>query len=123
MSSSENETKDPSEENQETTQDESSTEPNPVKDFLDGWEKWVEEESKGSLELDYDEDEDIYSVERDERKAVVFTSEIDEDFYGESQALFVEAGGLQCRASLCCKAGFQGNNLVFPNCGKALFHF
>lgn len=63
----------------------------PLGKLLDGWADWVAENKKGSLSIDYDEDDDVFAVSRDGRKAVLYTSDIDERFYGEGQALFAES--------------------------------
>lgn len=57
---------------------------------INSWAAWIADEKKGKLTIDYDADEDVYLVKRDGRKAVIYTSDIDEDFYGDSQAIFVE---------------------------------
>jgi hypothetical protein len=63
----------------------------PIGQLLDDWIAWVEKNEKGKLTVNYDGDEDIFTVYRNGRKAVLYTSDIDEDFYGEDQALFVES--------------------------------
>lgn len=63
----------------------------PIGSILDSWSEWVESEEKGELSIDYQEEEDIFKVERDERAAVIYTSDVDEDFYGEVEAIFVES--------------------------------
>ena len=63
----------------------------PVGHLLDDWAEWVAKDGKGKLTLKYNEDEDVFNVKRNNLKAVLYTSDIDEEFYGESQALFVES--------------------------------
>lgn len=63
----------------------------PLGKLLDDWADWVAKNDKGTVSIDYDEDDDVFAVSRDGRKAVLYTSDIDERFYGESQALFAEA--------------------------------
>ena len=38
-----------------------------------------------------DDDEDVFNVDRNDREAVIYTSDIDEEFYGDSQAIFIES--------------------------------
>lgn len=98
----------------ETTEGTKFGDSHPVGSLLDEWVEWVEEEDKGSVELEYDEEEDIFKVLRDDRKAVIFTSDIDEDFYGEPQALFVESeiGEPPENLDLTQTLKFSGNELV-----------
>lgn len=86
----------------------------PVGKLIDEWADWVSREKKGDLEVVYDEDEDIFKVARNERTAVVFTSDIDEEFYGEAQALFVESeiGQVPVNLDLSQTLKFSGNELV-----------
>ena len=63
----------------------------PLGHLLDDWAEWVELHGSGSVTIEYDEDDDSFLVSRDGRKAVLYTSDIDESFYGEAQALFAEA--------------------------------
>jgi len=86
----------------------------PLGELLDKWVAWVEDEDKGSLNIEYDEEEDIFTVHRNERKAVLYTSEIDEDFYGEEEALFVESeiGEPPENLDLSQTLKFSGNELV-----------
>lgn len=63
----------------------------PLGHLLDDWAEWVEQHGSGSVEIEYDEDDDSFLVTRDGRKAVLYTSDIDESFYGEGQALFAES--------------------------------
>ena len=76
----------------ETTEEEKTfKDTHDLGELLDSWKDWVEENEKGSIEIEYDEDDDIFLVERDGRKAVLYTSDIDEDFYGEPQSVFAES--------------------------------
>lgn len=59
--------------------------------LLDDWAEWVQENSEGSLTIEYNDEDDSFRVSRDGRKAVLYTSDIDATFYGDSQALFAEA--------------------------------
>lgn len=99
-----------------TTEEETKTfgDSHPIGQLLDDWMEWVSEQEKGQLSVDYDEDEDIFNVVRDNRKAVIFTSDIDEDFYGEEQALFVESeiGQPPENLDLSQTLKFSGNELV-----------
>jgi hypothetical protein len=63
----------------------------PIGHLLDDWAEWVADQGEGSVTIEYDEDDDAFLVSRDGRKAVLYTSEIDERFYGDGQALFAEA--------------------------------
>lgn len=63
----------------------------PLGHLLDDWAEWIEIHGTGSVAIEYDEDDDSFLVSRDGRKAVLYTSDIDESFYGESQALFAES--------------------------------
>lgn len=110
MSSSENETPETSDQSPDTSANQTSH----YIDFLDEWAKWVEDNERGTLEVQYNKDEDVYSVERDEREAVVYTSDIDEEFYGEAQALFVESeiGEPPTNLDLSQTLKFSGNELV-----------
>lgn len=63
----------------------------PIGSIIDSWTEWVTAEEKGDLEIDYDEDEDVFKIERDGKSAVIYTSDVDEAFYGESDAVIVEA--------------------------------
>lgn len=63
----------------------------PIGHLLDDWADWVAGNAEGSVSIEYDEDDDVFLVSRDGRKAVLYTSDIDEKFYGDGQALFAEA--------------------------------
>ena len=63
----------------------------PVGHLLDDWAQWIAEHGDGSVVIEYDEDDDSFLVNRDGRRAILYTSDIDEKFYGEAQALFAEA--------------------------------
>ncbi len=63
----------------------------PLGHVLDDWAEWIEIHGAGTVSIEYDEDDDSFLVTRDGRKAVLYTSDIDESFYGEAQALFAEA--------------------------------
>jgi hypothetical protein len=63
----------------------------PLGHLLDDWAEWVANHAEGSVSIEYDEDDDSFLVSRDGRKAVLYTSDIDERFYGDGQALFAEA--------------------------------
>lgn len=63
----------------------------PIGHTLDLWADWVAEHGEGSVTIEYEQDDDVFLVSRDGRKAVLYTSDIDERFYGEAQALFAEA--------------------------------
>lgn len=63
----------------------------PLGHLLDDWAEWIEIHGAGTVSIEYDEDDDSFLVSRDGRKAVLYTSDIDESFYGEAQALFAEA--------------------------------
>jgi hypothetical protein len=63
----------------------------PLGHLLDDWADWVANHAEGSVSIEYDEDDDSFLVSRDGRKAVLYTSDIDERFYGDAQALFAEA--------------------------------
>jgi hypothetical protein len=95
-------------------EDEAFAGTHPIGEILDSWIEWVSEEGKGELSVEYDEDEDVFNVERDERTAVIYTSDIDEDFYGDSQALFVESeiGAPPENLDLSQTLKFSGNELV-----------
>jgi hypothetical protein len=86
----------------------------PIGHLLDEWVEWVKDEDKGELEIEYDEDEDVFNVTRGGLEAVVFTSDIDEAFYGESQAVFVESeiGEPPEMLDLSQTLKFSGNELV-----------
>lgn len=73
----------------ETTQKFSDV--HPLGHLLDDWAEWVANHGQGSVVIEYDEDDDAFLVSRDGRKAVLYTSDIDERFYGEGQALFAES--------------------------------
>lgn len=63
----------------------------PIGHLLDDWVEWVAANAEGSVSIEYEEDDDVFLVSRDGRKAVLYTSDIDEKFYGDGQALFAEA--------------------------------
>ena len=86
----------------------------PIGPVLDDWAEWVSKDGKGELTIQYEEEEDVFLVERDGRKAVIYTSDIDEDFYGEAQALFVETeiGEPPSNLDLSQTLKFSGNELV-----------
>lgn len=86
----------------------------PVGKLIDDWTDWVSQEKKGDLKVAYDDEEDIFQITRNDRSAVVFTSDIDESFYGESQALFVESeiGQVPVNLDLSQTLKFSGNELV-----------
>lgn len=63
----------------------------PIGQLLDDWTDWVINEEESSISIKYDEDDDSFLVSRDGRKAVLYTSDIDENFYGERKAIFVES--------------------------------
>jgi hypothetical protein len=115
---SELEEADESDEEEDEDEDEDEDElfagTHPIGEILDSWVEWVSEEGKGELSVDYDEDDDVFNVERDERTAVVYTSDIDEDFYGDAQALFVESeiGAPPENLDLSQTLKFSGNELV-----------
>ena len=98
----------------ESDEDESFAGTHPIGQILDEWIEWVSEEANGELEVEYDEEEDVFNVERNGRTAVVYTSDIDEDFYGDSQALFVESeiGAPPENLDLSQTLKFSGNELV-----------
>ncbi len=93
----------------------------PLGDLLDRWAESVAKEDKGELTIEYDEDEDVFRVSRDGRAAVVFTSEIDEDFYGEPEAIFVESeiGVPPENLDLSQTLKFSGNELVLSRISLA----
>ena len=100
----------------ETEQEEQKTfgDSHAIGELLDQWSAWVTENDKGDLSLNYDEDEDIFNAERDGRPAVIFTSDIDEDFYGEAESVFVESeiGPVPEALDLSQTLKFSGNELV-----------
>jgi hypothetical protein len=63
----------------------------PLGHLLDDWAEWVANHGEGSVSIEYDEDDDSFMVSRDGRRAVLYTSDIDERFYGDGQALFAES--------------------------------
>lgn len=63
----------------------------PLGHLLDDWAEWISLHGEGTVSIDYNEDDDSFLVSRDGRKAVLYTSDIDESFYGEGQALFAES--------------------------------
>lgn len=99
-----------------TTKDETKKfgDTHPIGQILDDWSNWVKTEGKGDLSITYDEDEDIFALDRDGRKAVLYLSDIDEDFYGEAQAVFVESeiGEPPTNLDWSQTLKFSGNELV-----------
>lgn len=86
----------------------------PIGAVLDEWAEWVSSQDKGSLSIRYDQGEDVFSVVRKDRKAVIYTADIDEEFYGEAQAVFVESeiGEPPDNLDLSQTLKFSGNELV-----------
>lgn len=86
----------------------------PLGHLLDDWAEWIEIHGAGSVSIEYDEDDDSFLVSRDGRKAVLYTSDIDESFYGEAQALFAEAeiGVPPAHLDWSQTLKFSGNELV-----------
>lgn len=102
------------ESDEELPEQEKFADRHPVGKILDDWYEWVANGNHGELSIDYDDEEDIFSVERDGRKAVLYTSDIDEEFYGEAQALFVESeiGEPPSNLDWSQTLKFSGNELV-----------
>ena len=86
----------------------------PIGELLDSWITWVSDEGKGDVFVDYDDDEDVFNVDRNDREAVIYTSDIDEEFYGDSQAIFIESiiGKPPENLDLSQTLKFSGNELV-----------
>lgn len=86
----------------------------PIGELLDSWISWVTDEGKGDIFVDYDDDDDVFNVDRNDREAVIYTSDIDEDFYGDSQAIFIESiiGKPPENLDLSQTLKFSGNELV-----------
>ena len=86
----------------------------PIGELLDSWISWVSDEGKGDVFVDYEEDEDVFNVDRNDREAVIYTSDIDEEFYGDSQAIFIESiiGKPPENLDLSQTLKFSGNELV-----------
>lgn len=86
----------------------------PLGHLLDDWAEWVSNQGQGSVTIEYDEDDDVFLVNRDGRKAVLYTSDIDERFYGEGQALFAESeiGVPPAHLEWSQTLQFSGNELV-----------
>lgn len=86
----------------------------PIGKFIDEWCQWVKDNERGEVVVDYEEDDDIFKVSRDDRAAVVFTADIDEEFYSEATALFVESeiGQVPENLDLSQTLKFSGNELV-----------
>ena len=86
----------------------------PIGELLDSWIAWVSDQGKGDVFVDYEDDEDVFNVDRNDREAVIYTSDIDEEFYGDSQAIFVES--IICKPpenlDLSQTLKFSGNELV-----------
>lgn len=102
------------EKEQETEQSTKIGDVHPIGHILDDWAEWVSKDGEGELAVEYDEDDDVFNVTRNDRKAVLFTSDIDEAFYGEAQALFVESeiGEPPENLDLSQTLKFSGNELV-----------
>ena len=98
----------------EDDEQETFTGKHPIGELLDSWISWVSDEGKGDIFVDYDEDEDVFNVDRNDREAVVYTSDIDEEFYGDSQAIFIETiiGKPPENLDLSQTLKFSGNELV-----------
>ncbi len=86
----------------------------PLGHLLDEWAEWVTNEGEGSLSISYDQDDDSFLVNRNGREAVLYTSEIDGDFYGDAQALFAESevGIAPANLNWAQTLVFSGNELV-----------
>ncbi len=86
----------------------------PIGELLDSWISWVTDEGKGDIFVDYDDEDDVFNVDRNDREAVIYTSDIDEDFYGDSQAIFIESiiGKPPENLDLSQTLKFSGNELV-----------
>jgi len=86
----------------------------PIGELLDSWIAWVSDQGKGDVFVDYEDDEDVFNVDRNDREAVIYTSDIDEEFYGDSQAIFVESiiGKPPENLDLSQTLKFSGNELV-----------
>lgn len=83
--------------------------------LLDDYQEWVGNSGTGTVQIDYIEDEDIFSVSRNSTPAVaVFPSEIDLKFYNEDQAVFVESevGVVPEEFDLASVMQFSGDELV-----------
>ncbi|MFA5503967.1 MAG: hypothetical protein WC423_00975 [Vulcanimicrobiota bacterium] len=102
------------EDDEEELEQETFAGKHPIGELLDTWIDWVPEEGKGEVFVDYDEDEDVFHVDRDDREAVIYVSDIDEEFYGDSQAIFVESiiGKPPENLDLSQTLKFSGNELV-----------
>lgn len=120
MSTTEEETTTEENENVEESSEDSSEESegwagtHPIGEILDAWVSWVDENGDGELDIDYDDEEDVFNIDRDGRKAVVFTSDIDEAFYKDSEAIFIESviGIPPENLDLSQTLKFSGNELV-----------
>ena len=88
----------------------------PIGELLDSWIAWVSDQGKGDVFVDYEDDEDVFNVDRNDRDADGRrdTSDIDEEFYGDSQAIFVESiiGKPPENLDLSQTLKFSGNELV-----------
>lgn len=86
----------------------------PLGHLLDDWAEWVAEHGKGPLTIEYDDAEDIFLVARQGRRAVLYITEIDADFYGEERALVAEAeiGTPPANLNWNQTLKFSGNELV-----------
>ena len=95
----------------------------PIGSIIDSWREWVTTEEKGELSVNYDEDEDedIFKIERDGKSAVIYTSDVDEAFYGESDAVIVEAeiGKPPENLDLSQTLKFSGQELVLSRISLA----
>lgn len=86
---------------------------NPIGHMLDDYQEYVRE-AGGTIEIDYDEDDDSFDVVRgDGPGVVIYSSEIDGDFYHEGTAVFVEAEvGASAGVDLADVMRFSGDELV-----------
>ncbi|MCA9790160.1 MAG: hypothetical protein KC910_00130 [Candidatus Eremiobacteraeota bacterium] len=99
----------------EETITENPTDLNPIGHMLDDYVAWVNDQGEGEVKVEYDEDDDSFRVIRNEADPVtIYSSEIDEQFYLEGQAVFVEAevGTPNETLNLADVMRFSGDELV-----------
>ncbi len=88
---------------------------NPLGHMLEDYQNWVNDHSEGEISVDYDDDDDSFRVVRQGRNpVVVYSSEIDHQFYHEGQAVFIEAevGPPNEALNLADVMRFSGDELV-----------
>ncbi|MBI3927255.1 MAG: hypothetical protein HY319_17085 [Armatimonadetes bacterium] len=93
---------------------------NPIGHMLADYKEWVEQQQQ-KIDIEYDEEEDVFRVTRgDMIPVVVYPSEIDFKFYHDDQAVFVEAEiGPPGPIELDELMKFSGDELVLSRISQA----